>query len=101
MHLVDSMPEAAQPEDPIWTTSIMTYELGGVVQGLVYARHKRSWGDEESANAREKSARINLADLIVQCQVLAEQMRWPWMDLENDGMERFLERMAEIAGESL
>ena len=94
--LTDEMPAGAMPMDELHTCNIMTYELGAVVNGLVYARHKRSWGDVKGANAREKSARINLADLITQCRLLAEQMDWPWFELEKDGQERFFERMKEI-----
>jgi hypothetical protein len=74
----------------------MTYELGGVVNGLIYARHKSSWGDSKGAASYEASARINLADLVTQCQLLAEQKKWRWIDLCNDGNERFRERMKEI-----
>lgn len=95
--LIKLMPQQAQPEDELHTCNIMTYELGAVVNGLVYAKHKRSWGDTKGANAREQSARINLADLVTQCKVLAEQMDWIWIALCNDGVERFGERMKELA----
>jgi len=74
--LVDIMPAAAKPTDPLTTCNIMTYELGAVVNGLVYARHKRSWGDLKGAASYTANARINLADLVTQCQLLAEQLGW-------------------------
>lgn len=94
--LIDEMPAAAKPTNVLHTCNIMTYELGAVVSGLVYADLKRSWGDDKGARIREVNARINLADLITQCRVLAEQMNWPWLTLLKDGEERFFERMKEI-----
>lgn len=94
--LVEYMPPEARPEDPIWTTSIMTYELGGLVRSLVYAKHKQRQNDDTSYRVRIADARICLADLITQCHVLAEQIGWKWIDLENDGKERFVERMGEL-----
>lgn len=94
--LRDLMPAVAKPEDPVWTTAIMTYELGGVVRALIYADHKRGQGDAEGVRALLATARIGLADLIVQGRVLAEQMEWKMVDLENDGLERFAERMKEL-----
>jgi len=101
MILKDAMPKQARPSDPIWTTSVMTRELGRVIEGLMYAHHKRSWGDDKGVRIREADARINLADLITQCRVLAEQMSWPWLTLLKDGEERFLERMTDISEKRL
>jgi len=95
-NLISKMPAEAKPEDELHTCNIMTYELGAVVNSLVWAKHKRSWGDTKGANARRESARVDLADLITQCRLLAEQMYWSWFELERDGQERFLERMKEI-----
>jgi len=95
--LVEMMPEEAKPSDPVWTTAVMMRELGAVAGSLIYAEHLRAQGDEKGACAREANARIDLADLITQCYVLAEQMKWPWLAMENDGRERFFERMKEIS----
>ena len=94
--LVEKAPDHANPEDPIWTTTIMTYELGSVVRGLVKARLKRLSGDHKGEKAYLAEARIELADLITQCHFLAEQMKWDRADLIQDGVERFEERMREI-----
>lgn len=94
--LRDLMPCEARPDDPLWTTNIMSYELGSVVKGLVYAGHKEVHGEEKSVRAHLANARIGLADLITQCHVLAEQMGWNWLELKNDGRERFEERMREL-----
>ena len=99
--LKDCMPVQARPDDPIWTTSVMSRELGRVIEGLMYAHHKHSWGDEKGARIREADARINFADLITQCRVLAEQLNWPWLTLLKDGEERFQERMQEITEKRL
>lgn len=101
MKLMDIMPAQARPEDALHTCNIMTYELGAVVNGLVYAEHKRTWRDLKGVSIREANARINLADLITQCRLLAEQMNWPWPALMIDGEERFQERMQEIKEERL
>lgn len=94
--LRDLMPCEANPDDPLWTTNIMTYELGSVIKSLVYARHKEVHGEGKSMRAHLANARIEFADLITQCQVLAEQMEWNWLELKNDGRERFEERMREL-----
>jgi len=94
--LKELMPPEAGPDDPLRTTNIMTYELGGLVKSLIYADHKRRQGEDDSYAARVADARICLADLLTQGYVLAEQMGWKRIDLENDGKERFEERMREI-----
>jgi len=96
--LVDEMPEQARPEDPVWTTAVMAYELGSVIRCLVRAEHiQLAGGAPERVKALLATARIGAADLITQVRVLSEQMGWKWIDLENDGIERFKERMTEIA----
>lgn len=99
--LRDYMPAAAKPEDPLRTTTIMTYELGSIIRALIYAKHEHSQGNVVSVNAYLTTARIGLADLITQARLLAEQMGWKWFELENDGEERFRERMKEIEGGKL
>lgn len=95
--LRDIMPASAGPEDPLRTTNVMLYELGSLTRCLVRMHHRvaRSAGDE-STRALKATARIDLADLLMQVRLLAEQMGWDMIGLENDGMERFKERMAEI-----
>ena len=78
------------------TTQIMTYELGGIIRSLVYAEHMGRQGRKDRQKAYLAEARVGLADLMTQSQLLAEQMGWRPIDLENDGLERFLERMQEI-----
>jgi len=85
----------AKPDDPIWTTSIMTYELGSVIRSLHKARNKSAFGDEKGERAYLAEARIELADLLTQSFFLAEQMGWKRIDLINDGYERFCQRMQE------
>jgi len=87
----------SKPEDPIWTTTIMTYELGNVIKALTKARNKNAYGDEAGERAYFGTARVELADLLTQGYLLAEQMGWKRIDLENDGLDRFRERMAEYA----
>ena len=85
----------AKPNDPIWTTTIMTYELGSVIRALTKARNKRAFKDEKGERAYIAEARIELADMITQAYLLAEQMEWDIIDLENEGKARFEERMKE------
>jgi len=95
--LVEKAPPLAKPEDPIWTTTIMTYELGSLIRALVKASHKSAWGKKNEERAYLAEAKIGLADLLTQGYFLAEQMGWKRIDLENDGLERFCERMKELA----
>ena len=95
MGLVDMASPLAKPEDDIWTTTIMTYELGSLIRALCKARVRRAWGDEKGARAYEAEGRIELSDLITQCRFLAEQKGWGELQLRTDGEERFLERMRE------
>jgi len=89
----------SKPDDPIWTTTIMTYELGSVIRALCKARNKDTWGDEKGAKAYLAEARIELADLLTQAYFLAEQMKWGRRELEKDGIERFEQRMSEYEKE--
>jgi len=82
-------------EDPISTTTIMTYELGNVIRALSKARNKVAFGDKKGEAAYLAEARIELADLLTMSYLLAEQMGWRRIDLENEGLERFNERMDE------
>jgi NTP pyrophosphatase (non-canonical NTP hydrolase) len=86
----------SKPEDPIWTTTIMTYELGSLIRALVKARGKSVWNDKNGERAYLAEAKIELADLLTQGYFLAEQMGWKRLELENDGLERFRERMKEL-----
>jgi len=81
--------------DPIWTTTIMTYELGSVIRALTKARNKAAFKDEKGQKAYLAEARIELADLLTQSYLLVEQMGWRRIELENEGKERFCERMEE------
>jgi len=89
----------SKPEDPIWTTTIMTYELGSMIRALTKARNKRAWKDEGGEKAYLAEARVELADLLTQGYFLAEQMGWKRIDLENEGQDRFCERMKEYREE--
>lgn len=95
IEIAEKVATISNPHDPIWTTTIMTYELGSLVQSLIRARISNVCNELKSKKANEASARVELADLITQCYFLAEQMGWDRFDLENDGEERFKERMAE------
>jgi len=85
----------SKPDDPIWTTTIITYELGSVIRALTKARNKKEFGDIKGQKAYLSEARIEFADMLTQCHLLAEQMGWSLVDLKNDGYERFEERMKE------
>lgn len=93
MKLIDSIPSY---QTPLRTTQVITYELGGIIRNLIYAGHMERQGEEKRKRAKLAEARIDLADLLTQAHLLAEQMGWELVDLENDGEERFLERMKEI-----
>lgn len=99
--MLEEMPPEAKPGDPFWTTNIMTYELGSLIRALVRRHIKVSQHDEKGANSYLQEARIELADLITQCRVLAEEMGWKWFELKIDGHERFVERMQEIRAGTL
>ena len=85
----------AKPNDPIWTTTIMTYELGSVIRALTKARNKKAFKDEKGERAYLAEAQVECADLLTQTYLLAEQMGWDIIDLENDGKARFETRMKE------
>ena len=87
------MPLEAEPEAPIFTCSVITYELGSLIHHLIHAKHTL---DEKSKAYHLAEARIDLADLLTQAYLLAEQMGWKRLPLENDGLERFQERMNEV-----
>ena len=87
----------SKPHDPIWTTTIMTYELGSVIRALTKARNKSAYGDTAGERAYLAEAKVELADLLTQGYLLAEQMGWKRIDLENDGCERFETRMNEYS----
>lgn len=87
----------SKPHDPIWTTTIMTYELGSVIRALTKARNKSAYNDKDGERAYLAEARIELADLLTQSYLLVEQMGWKRVDLENDGYERFETRMKEYS----
>lgn len=89
----------SKPEDPIWTTTIMTYELGSMIRALTKARNKSAYCDKDGERAYLAEAKVELADLLTQGYLLAEQMGWKRIDLENDGKERFIERMEEYRKE--
>jgi NTP pyrophosphatase (non-canonical NTP hydrolase) len=95
--LRDIMPASAGPEEPLHTTNVMLYELGSLTRCLVRMHHRTARGvGDEGTRALKATARIELADLLTQVRLLAEQMGWDMIGLENDGMERFKERMSEI-----
>lgn len=79
---------AQSPEN---TVLVMTYELGYVSHGIVYSTHRPDLRHEYLAESR-----INLADLMVQCCLLAEQCGWDTQVLFADGLERFEERLKEV-----
>ena len=94
--LTDDMPAVMGPSDPFQTVCVMMYELGDVVKNLSRVRYLQALGAEEKlVHYREEEARVGLADLIVQCRVLAEQLGWQWSKLEADGLERLKERVLE------
>ena len=97
--LIDIMPAAAKPTDPVWTTSIMTSELGGLIKCQTRAYHRVKAGG--SPTAILGNAYIELAGLITQCRVLAEQMNWKWADLQRDGEEQFRDMMKVITEKGL
>lgn len=98
--LVEKMHPDAKPEDPIWTTNIMLYELGLMTKNLIYGwgRRKRARDHDDvlKANAYLADAKMELADLVTQCRVMAEQLDCDWSTLVSDGEERFAERMDEL-----
>lgn len=94
----DRIPES---QDPLRTANIMAYELGYITHDLLYADLKSTWNDEKGVKIRLANARINLADLITMCRLLAEQMDWSWLSLIKDGEERFSDRMEEIEDQRL
>ena len=92
--LREVMPSQAVPEDPLRTVNIMTYELGEIARGLVRAKVTSS---EALRCSYVQSVRMGLADLLTQGYLLAEQMGWKRLELENDGVERFRQRMEELS----
>ena len=91
--LKDFIPKS---QDPLRTCNVMGYELGYIEHDLLYAELRKGWADEDSIKAKIKNARINLANLITICRLLAEQMSWDMGTLWKDGEERLYERMKEI-----
>lgn len=83
--------------------TVMTYELGRIAQGLVYADHAmtRIKPDTNSSEGYREEARIGLEDLITQCRLLAEEQRWKYNELQDRGEARFLERMKQLEEEKI
>lgn len=94
--LKEHMPEKAQPESPERTCLIMTYNLGYVVHEIVYGNNRKTARDPTLVSVHFAEARLNLADLMTQCRLLAEQMGWDEQGLREDGEERFIHRMWEL-----
>jgi len=101
MRLQDMIPAKAGPNDPLHTANIMTYEHGSMVRALVRRRVKLAQGDKQGAKAYEAEAKIEHADLVMQCKVIADQMDWKMAEQEKIGLERFQERMEEIKSGTL
>lgn len=95
IEIAERCSKLAKSYDPIWTTTIMTYELGSVIRALTKARNKKAFKDEKGERAYIAEARIELADLLTQSYLLVEQMGWKRAELENEGKRRFEERMKE------
>lgn len=111
--LKESMPPEAKPESEERTCVVMQYELGAIARSLVYAEHalrelRSDVRRNQLVRAHYQEVRINLADLITQCRLLAEQVQdrasalpgdpidWGLGTLIQDGEERFQLRMEEI-----
>jgi hypothetical protein len=98
---LEKMPARAKPEDPVWTVSVMTYELGSLMRALIRASVKQAQGETKSANAYRAEAMGELSDVVSQCRLLMEQMNWKPVDVQNFGFERFCQRMQELAAGKL
>lgn len=78
--------------------NILSYELGRLTHGLVYG-FSASYNveDEKLARGHVAFAYSEWADMITQLRVLGERMGWDWWQGTNDGLERYKERMGELA----
>jgi hypothetical protein len=76
--------------------AVMTYQLGHICHGLVYAEHSADRKDERAANAYRAESRLALCDLVAQCRLISEEQGWNWQKVVADGEERYRERMQEL-----
>lgn len=79
---------------PLWRLAIMSAELGQMSRVYIYSQAMSS--DVVDVRAHLANMRIELADLITQCRVLAVEMGWDWTMLLGDGEERYGERIKEV-----
>lgn len=63
------------------TVWVMAAEFGRMAGCLLYAVNAKRRGDPNDERVYSNSARIECADLVTQCIVLAEQMGWNWEEL--------------------
>lgn len=88
---------SAIPDGPISLDrrlNVLSYELGQAIRSAVYALATKQGLEVERAHMA--NMRIEIADLITQCRVLAQERSWEWDELLVDGEERFYERMTEL-----
>lgn len=96
--LIDEMPEQARPEDPLWTLSIMTSQVGLAMRCMMLAEQlQASETNPERVKALLNAARGGVAGLLTQTHVLCEQLGWDPATLVQEGVARFKERMSELA----
>lgn len=96
MSLREHLPTNRRPDDPLYTTNVMTYELGALVKCLLYARHQGTLGHVLERKAYLKEAEHKLGSLVTQARLLAEELAWSWTDLLEDGKATFIDRMEEL-----
>lgn len=85
-----------RPNNPLYTSLIMQWELGDLVHSLTLAK----WNEETNYSKRAFTveAKLALSDLYTQCRVMAEQLGVDPEELRKIGEERYLDRCKEIKG---
>jgi hypothetical protein len=74
----------------------MLTQLGAISRSTVYGEHAADRKERLQVAAYKAEKRIALADLVAQCRLMAEEEGWDYRILEEDGHERFIERMDEL-----
>lgn len=87
------MAEKAEPNNSMRTLVILLYELGAVAHDLIYAKNAP---DDRARIANMTNAKANMADVLTQLRLLAEQLGINFDELWKEGEERFIERHEEL-----
>ena len=78
------------------TVMVMLYELGDLAKGLVYSGRADPEVGVDDRPAYIAEAKVAMADLLMQCRLIAHEFGWGTAELFEMGEERLLHRMDEV-----